>query len=159
MTVYVDVSHPDLVPEAVLDLIQRQSAARPSENMLFTVSPATLSLYRRGLRNPVPCSQPEADEINQFIGAELGPGDYLMSARADCTYCDRTLTLYDVFVSGRKRHGDEFIRRFMGNGAHLQVAAADDAMPVTCTNCDTVNELATGKAFPVHYSGGTYGYC
>jgi hypothetical protein len=143
MSQHVDLSVPGLAPDAVVALIKAHAEHRPPENILFKVSQSAFEQYRREHRvDLVSVTQAQADEINEFLGRSLPVDEYAMGARIPCENCGYVLTFYDVFRSGRGRHGDEFLRRMLAGGEyHLQVAGVGQAIEVECSNCRTVNHL------------------
>ncbi len=159
MTIRVDLSSPELRPEAVLQLIQAHTTHRPSENILFKVSQATFALQRRS-QNPdyIRVSQQEADEMNAFLGLNWSVDDYGIDERVACKNCGKVLTFYDLFKGGLKRHGKEHIKATLAGGDyHLQVAKEGQTVEFDCTACGTLNVLS---CTPNHqgYSTGSYRY-
>lgn len=142
MTVIVDVSTPELRPESVVRLIKEHRANPGSNTILFKVTAEVLELFRADSKHAFSVSQVEADEINKFVNLSLSPESYRLNKRFECSKCKRVLTFYDVFRTGRKRHGDDHIRRFIaGTGYHVQVPKSDQTLEAECTACSTVNML------------------
>jgi hypothetical protein len=160
MAVHVDLSEPELDPEAVASLVVAQTQRRPSQNVLFKVSRETFNVFReqqlRG-RDPVRASDEETLEMNQFLENDWDPSDYIMGVRSECSNCGRLLSFYDVFSSGRERHGDDFLRRILsGSEFHLQVAEAHQETKISCSNCGSETTFNADDAGHTYHSGN---YC
>ena len=144
MANHIDLSSNELDPSATLQFIMAHTTKRPSENILFKVSPATFALHRQGW-NPqyVRVTQKEADEMNAFLGHTWSIHDYAMGDRFKGSDCSRVVTFYDVFQAGRKRHGDEHMKRILAGGEHhLQVAKLGQTVEIECTSCRKLNVLS-----------------
>jgi hypothetical protein len=159
MSVHVDLSAPELRPQAVLDFIFSLRKDRPTKNLLLKVSPKTFSLFARQLpKDAVKVSKEEAAKINRFLGQSWPASAYAIRGQVKCSKCKRLLTFYDIFMTGRKEHGDEFIKRTLaGSEFHLQLAGRDQRLEVECTACGTLNRLAAKP--PKHYCSKKYHYC
>jgi len=152
MTIYADLSPSGLLPAAVLRLVREHADSRPPENILFKVNKEVFDLYIRELPELVSVSQEEATKINMFLGTAATANSFTVTDRKYCSNCGRTLTFYDLFETGRKRHGDAFVRRFLAGGEHhIQVAARNQTIEADCTNCGTLN-LIPAESY-LHYSG------
>jgi len=144
MVALVDLSAPVLHPDSVIRLIKEHAAERPPSNILFRVSRETSELYRQGWpKDLVFVSPEEAARLNAFLGQSWQPQDYAMGSRHQCQKCGRLLTFYDVFESGRKRHGDRRMKEILGaNEYHLQVAGQEQSAEIQCTKCgETLSTL------------------
>jgi hypothetical protein len=162
MTIYADLSPSGLLPAAVLRLVQQHADNRPPENILFKVNREVFDLFIKELPKPVAVSQEEANKINLFLGAKATADDFTVTDRKYCTNCGRNFTFYDLFETGRKRHGDAFVRRFLAGGeCHIQVAAKTQTIEADCTNCGTRN-IIPAESY-LHYTGtigqSAYSYC
>ena len=145
MVTTIDLSATELRPDSVVGLIREHAANPGSKQILFKVSHEVLSRFRAGQPPGVNVSSQEANEINQFAGLSATLNEYSVSQSHACTKCGRNLTFYDVFQSGRKQHGDEYIRGMIaGGGYHIQVHRRDSKLKVECTQCGTVNVLDDG---------------
>jgi|GEM_PF-4568161 len=156
VAVSIDLSAPELHPEAVLQLILQHTTDRPPQNLLFKVSEEIFQFHKAGLVNVTAVSPMEAKRINAELGISGSPMDYLISgAEWRCSNCGRHLNFYDIFESGKGRHDNDFFQVFLGGADyHLQVAREGSLLEVACTECGTINNLEA----PVHYTGTTYGY-
>lgn len=143
MSQHVDLTAPGLDTDAVLRFITAHTQNRPASNILFKVSESAFERYRREHRVDLVSVTPEqAAEINQFLGYSLSVDEYAMGAKIPCENCGYILTFYDVFRSGRERHGDDFLRRILaGDAYHLQVAGVGQGIDIDCSRCGTVNRL------------------
>jgi hypothetical protein len=154
MTIHVDLSPSRLIPSAVLRFVKEHAASRPPENMLFRVNREVFELYTKDLPKTITVSQEEADKIGEFLGTTVSADNFTLTGRENCSYCGRTLTFYDFFETGRKRHGDAFMRRFLGGGEyHIQVAGENGQIEVDCANCGTLNRMLPNGHGVTHYSG------
>jgi hypothetical protein len=143
MAIHVDLSVAELQPTSVLSLMEAHVRNRPPEDILFKVSKRTLDLYRR--RRPkgaVTVSPDEVDKLNEFLGKSHRAQDYALWKKHKCSKCKRVLTFYDVFESGRKRHGDEYVRQVLGGDEyHLHIQKRGQALQVDCKACGLTNSL------------------
>jgi hypothetical protein len=157
---HVDLSSPGLQPDAVVSFVLSHTEPRPGENILFKVSQEAFEAYLGDLPRAVVVPQEEADAINEFLDAAWPRETFFLTGYAECTNCGRTLTFYDLFVSGRKRHGDALMRRILsGSEFHLQVAGREARQEIDCTNCGELNVLTLdGDGAYQHYSGSGYTY-
>ena len=153
MTIYADLSPAGLLPSAVLRFVQEHAASRPQENILFKVNRPVFELFLGALPKSVMVSQDEANKIGAFLGAPVSVDGFTLTKAAYCSNCTRALTFYDFFETGRKRHGDGFMMRFLAGGEHhIQVAGKNENIEVDCTNCGTLNVMVLNGG-TTHYSG------
>src|SRR5687768_9731208 len=111
MTIRIDLSSYELNPDAVVEFIRAHTTIRPTENILFTVSPATFVLYRQGYHSTyVRASPQETAEMNAFLSVSWMEDDYRLDDGVVCQHCKRVLTFYDLFKSGLRRHGDQHMK-------------------------------------------------
>jgi hypothetical protein len=143
MARHVDLSAPELHPAAVLRFIREHTDERPPMNVLFKVSEETFREYRPdGFEYAILVSEEEAAEMNEFLQQSWLPEDYRMDTRIECPRCGRLLNFYDVYQTGRKRHGDTFIKETLAGGNyHVQVADANEVIEIDCTACGTRTTL------------------
>lgn len=142
MTVTVDVSAKELRPDAVLKLINEHVKDRGHENILFKVSRETYDLVVKQKPAAVSVSKEEAAKINAFVKKTAEPDEYTLDKKFSCSKCGRELNFFDVFESGRKRHGDDYTRRFLGgDDFYVQVLKEDHELETECTQCGTLNML------------------
>ena len=156
MAVHVDLSESILDPPSVMDFIKRHTDDRPLENILFKVSRETFLLYRQGWSaNRVRATMEETKEMNEFLGVDWEPDDYVMGRPVICSNCARLITFYDIFQSGCLQHGDDRIKRILAGGSfHLQVAKKGQMLEVICTACGIKN---MSKKY-THYHTASYCY-
>jgi len=157
VVVHVDLSSPELDSTAVLQLIKEHGHKRPAANILFKVSQRTFNLYQQSVpEKVVTVSEAEAEEMNKFLDRSWQVSDYVVGERVPCSNCGRVLNFYDVFQSGRKQHGDDYLRQILGGEEyHLHVAKKDQTLDVECTACGALNNI-----FVVSEDASTHGsYC
>lgn len=143
MSIYVDLSAKELRPSSVVDLIEDHAANPGAQQILFKVSAEVQQHFRAARPEGIPVSKEEADEINKFAG--VSSQEYFFSKRHECPKCGRLFTFYDVFHSGRRRHGDDYIKKFIaGEGYHIQVHQRDPTLEVDCTKCGTTSVFDDG---------------
>ena len=153
MTIYVDLSHVELSPPSVVQFIEEQAAHKLRQSLLFKVSRDALTQYRTKLPSEsiVKLSQDEVDEINSHVKNSWTVNDWVVRDHIPCRSCGRILNFYDVFQTGRKRHGNEYVVRFLtGREFHVLIRRYGDTIEVDCTSCDTSNKLF------VAYDGASY---
>jgi hypothetical protein len=153
MVTVIDLSAKDLRTNSVVALI-RQHAANPGpRQILFKVSSGVLSRFRAGQPAGINVSAEEAREINKVVGISANRKEYRFTKKHMCKHCGRRLTFFDVFQSGRKRHGDKYIRDVIaGDGYHIQVHRRNSKLDVTCTQCGAQNALDDGCYRCINYT-------
>jgi hypothetical protein len=160
MARHVDLSAPELQPDAVVNFIEAHAKDRPSSNVLFRISQEALDLFgSRKQGESVPASTEETQTMNEFLGKEWQPSDYLMDSRIECSSCGRVLTFYDVFETARQsQHSDAFLQRVLASGEpSLQVAGRDENFEIRCTGCGTLNNISLEATHTYHAK--EYCYC
>jgi hypothetical protein len=139
---FVDVSASQLDSAAVLRLIRHHTEHRGAESIFFKVDKPTFDAFADARPHVVEVSPEEASTINAFLGASCSTSDYTLDREIACAGCGRRLTFYDVFETGRGKHGDDHLRRFMAGGDyHIQALPKDFVLDVTCSNCGAVNHV------------------
>jgi len=116
-------------------------------------SKSTKKVFRACLRgrpkNAVTVSAKELQELNAFLGKTRRATDYAVWKRIKCTECQKLLTFYDLFQSGRKVHGDDYVKRFLGgDDFHIHIQKRNGKMEVTCAACSAVNLVLSGYDGP-----------
>lgn len=145
---HVDLTASVLNPESIVSFVNAHLAERPSQDILFKVSRETFELYRKGLPPGLPVSQQEADELNAFLDRSWSVDEYIMRERSECSGCGRVLTFYDFFQSGRKRHGDAMVMRWLAGSECVLHIRKDARAEVACTACNTLNLVIAGYDGP-----------
>ena len=155
MNVHVDVSSPVLNPSSVLAFIREHARNRPSQNVLFKVQRSVFEEFLADIPKAVMVSTDEAKRISEFLRVPASREGFTVTHETYCSECRRQLNFYDLFETGRKRHGDDFMRRFLAGGDfHIQLAAKNEAVEAECTNCGRLNVLEPdGGGSYLHYSG------
>ncbi len=145
MAVYVDLSFESLNPNSVARLVKEHVTNQPSEDMLVKVSRRAYHLVCGAHPSgAVKVSRQELRELNAFLKRSLSAKAFTMRRRVKCSKCGRVLTFYDLFRSGRARHGDEHVASwFSGKGYHVHIQKRGRKLPIKCTSCGTINVLAT----------------
>lgn len=148
MTIQVDLSR--LIPAAAEKLVQAHVAKPQAEDLLFKVSKSVFrSCLRRRPKNAVKVSPEELRELNTFLGKSRRANDYAVWKEVPCSNCGKTLTFFDIFQSGRSRHGDDYVKKFLGGTEqHVHVLKRGGKMDVTCTKCSTRNVVILGYDGP-----------
>lgn len=158
MNVHVDVSAPALNPSSVLKFIQDHTRDRPPQNILFKVPKLVFDQFMADVSKAVTVSTEEAARISDFLGVPASPNGFTVTHETYCSNCARRLNFYDLFETGRKRHGDDFMRHFLAGGEfHIQLAAKGEAVEAECTNCGELNMLLPNGGSYLHYSGSVGG--
>jgi hypothetical protein len=145
---HVDLSTSVLNSGAVVRFVKEHLADRPSQDLLFKVSPETYELYRKELPPCVKVSQLEANELNAFLDRSWSIDDYVMRERSECFKCGRVLTFYDMFHSGRKRHGDGMVMQSLAGNEYILHVRKSEQAEVACTSCGTLNLVNAGYDGP-----------
>jgi len=148
MAIHVDLS--ELQSAAVEQLIRAHVVKPQAQDVLFKVSKKVFgSCLRQRPKSAVAVSAEELKELNEFLGKSRRAVDYSVWKRIRCSNCKKMLTFYDIFCSGRKLHGDSYIKRFLGGDEyHIHVQRRGGKMEVTCAACSTVNLVVTGYDGP-----------
>lgn len=151
----IDLSSPSLRPDAVIMLIQDHARNPGPQQLLFKVSEEVHQRFRAANQDQmIDVTPTEALEISRFAGLEEGSQAYQIGKRHECTQCGRVITFYDIFKTGRKHHGDDYLRRFIGGeGYHIQVHQINPVLEVECAKCGLVNRFDDGC-----YQCGNYTY-
>jgi hypothetical protein len=138
MAIHVDLSASALKQDAVVRFIRGHIAVPPPDDILFKITPATFAALRgRRPKTVAQLSPAEAEEINTFLQKPKDEMEYYLWKRTKCQ-CGRTLNFYDVFTSGRKRHGDAGIRAILSTSTHHYHALKNgQALEVECSACGT----------------------
>ncbi|MBV8068095.1 MAG: hypothetical protein JO113_08955 [Candidatus Eremiobacteraeota bacterium] len=152
MAIFVDLSAEQLLPDAVVALIENQASHPGPDQLLFKVSKPVHDKFQRQRPLGFGVTREEAREINAFAG--VNHSGYFVSKSHKCNSCGRELTFYDIFKTGLKFHGTDYVQRFIGGtDYHIQVHKANSTLDVECTVCKTLNVLEHGC-----YSCDTYTY-
>ncbi|HXP92764.1 MAG TPA: hypothetical protein VN905_04790 [Candidatus Binatia bacterium] len=143
MAIHVDLSATDLNASAVTSFIKDHTVQRPAQDILFKVTPEVFDLVcvARHSSGGVAVSEQELAELNSFLKSSWTTNDFRMRAPIACSNCGRTLTFYDFFHSGRKRHGDEFVSKYLLGGNFVHVQRRGQALDLVCTACGTANVI------------------
>lgn len=151
MAIHIDLSAPQLDPEAVIQFIDQHTGKRPADNLLFKVTADAFQIHRRRLSKITAVSPEEARRLDDELGGAGSATEYLVSGGEwRCTRCDRYLNFFDIYESSKNHHDNDFFQiLFSEEEYHIQLAREGSQLDVTCTNCQTINAL---KA-PLHYSG------
>jgi hypothetical protein len=158
VNIHIDVSADALNPSSVLEFIREHSRNRPGQNILFKVSRSVFDQFMADIPKAVAVSTKEAARISDFLGVPASSDGFTVTHETYCSNCKRRLNFYDLFETGRKRHGDDFMRHFLAGGEfHIQLAAENEAIEVQCTNCGEVNSLLPNGGSYLHYSGSVGG--
>lgn len=141
MAIHVDLSAGDLDAAAVVSFIKHHATHRPAQDILFKVSPEVFDLacVARHSSGGVTVSEHELAELNSFLHSAWTTNDFRMRTATVCSHCGRTLTFYDFFHSGRKRHGDELVSQYLMSGNFVHVQRQGQALDLVCTACGTAN--------------------
>ncbi len=148
MTVHVDLSR--LIPAAAQSLVEAHVAKPQAEDLLFKVSkPVFRSCLRRRPKNAVKVSAEELQELNAFLGKSRKAGDYAVWKKVACSNCGKVLTFFDLFQSGRSKHGDDYVRKYLGGSEqHIHVLKRGGKMDITCSRCSATNVELLGYDGP-----------
>ena len=143
MATFIDLSTEDLHTDAVITLIRDHASHPGPKELLFKVSRDTHDRFHGEHTEGVNVSSEEAAEIDEFAG--ITHKKYMIGKRHECVSCGRLITFYDIFKTGRKVHGDAYLKQFIGgSGYHIQVHRLNPVLRVECAGCGTPNQFDNG---------------
>jgi hypothetical protein len=149
MAIHVDLSE---LQSAAVEKLVRAHALKPlRQDVLFKVDKKVFASCLEGRpKNATKVSPAELQELNAFLGKSRRVADYAVWKQIKCSKCEKVLTFYDIFQSGRKVHGDDYVKRYLGgdDGYHIHIQKRGGKMEVTCTACSAVNVMLTGYDGP-----------
>ena len=148
MAIHIDLS--ELHPGAVEDMIKAHVSKPLQQDLLFKVSKESFRYcLKRRPKNSIKVSADELNKLNQFLGKARSTKDYAVWKNIKCSQCGKQLTFYDIFETGRKKHGDDYVKRLLaGEEYHVHIQKRGSKMEVACTGCSTLNLVLAGYDGP-----------